>query len=84
MPIHAHENSWILETQHTAYAFGLHTTGLLSHRYWGAKLPYPDDYPGDLIEDKLVAGSTVFEEFPFDSLGNLVPQEYPTGVCRDD
>ena len=74
MPIHACENSWILETQHTAYVFGVHTTGLLAHRYWGAKLPYPGDYPGDLIEDRLVTSSYVLEEIPFNGLGNLVPQ----------
>lgn len=80
MSIHACENSWILETQHTAYAFGVHPTGLLAHRYWGAKLPYPADYPGDLIEDKLITGSYVLQEIPFNGLGNLVPQEYPTGA----
>ena len=80
MPIHVREKSWILETQHTAYTLGVHTTGLLAHRYWGAKLPYPDDYPGDLIEDKLIVGSYVLPEVPFNGLGNLVPQEYPTGA----
>jgi len=80
MPIQAYENSWILETRHTAYAFGLHSTGLLAHRYWGARLPYPGDYPGDLFEDKLVTGSYVLQQVPFNGLGNLVPQEYPTGA----
>lgn len=81
MPIQASGNNWILETRHTAYAFGLHSTGLLAHHYWGAKLPYLDDYLGDRFdEDKLVVGSYVLQEIPFDSPGNLVPQEYPTGA----
>jgi alpha-galactosidase len=35
----------VLETDHTAYAFGLNATGLLSHRYWGPRLPRAIDYP---------------------------------------
>ena len=45
MPIHAHEQGWILETRSTGYAFGLNEAGLLTHRYWGARLPFHDDYP---------------------------------------
>ena len=81
MPIHTHKNGWILETQNTAYAFGIAQDAWLAHRYWGAKLPYPDDYPGDLIGDKTAIGPYRIEgEFPFNGMGNLIPQEYPTGA----
>lgn len=45
MAIHTRENYWILETDRTAYAFGLDADGVLTHCYWGARLPYVDDYP---------------------------------------
>lgn len=45
MPIHATPGGWVLETQATAYAFGLNQAGLLVHRYWGARLSFPEDYP---------------------------------------
>ncbi len=45
MAIHSSETGWVLETQSTAYAFGLNEAGLLTHRYWGARLPRPADYP---------------------------------------
>ena len=45
MPIHDTDKSWVLETAHTAYAFGINDVGLLVHRYWGARLPYLTDYP---------------------------------------
>lgn len=45
MPIHATDTLWILETDRTGYAFGLNRAGLLTHCYWGARLPDPADYP---------------------------------------
>lgn len=45
MSIHTSSNSWILETNNTAYAFGLNEARLLVHRYWGVRLPSPSDYP---------------------------------------
>ena len=45
MPIIARENYWILETDRTAYAFGINAHGLLVHAYWGARLPQAADYP---------------------------------------
>ncbi len=45
MPIHPRDNYWILETAHTAYAFGLTPRGMVAHTYWGARLPFVDDYP---------------------------------------
>ena len=45
MPIHASADSWILETQNTAYALGFNASGMLVHRYWGPRLPYLLDYP---------------------------------------
>lgn len=80
MPIQAFGNNWILETQRTAYAFGTHPAGLLAHRYWGARLPYPTDYPVDWSEDRLAAGSRVLQGYPFNGPGDLIPQEYPTGA----
>ncbi len=81
MPIHSHQTGWILETQNTAYVLGIQQNGLLVHRYWGAKLPYLNDYPVDLIGDKVAIGPYMIEgEFPFNGLGNLIPQEYPAGA----
>ena len=31
MPIHTSTNYWVLETRHTAYAFGLNNAKLLTH-----------------------------------------------------
>ncbi len=45
MPVHTSNTNWILETSNTAYAFGLNEAGLLTHRYWGARLPRLSDYP---------------------------------------
>jgi alpha-galactosidase len=45
MPIYATEQGWVLETRHTGYALGLNSAGRLVNRYWGVRLPYPDDYP---------------------------------------
>jgi len=45
MPIYAKDLGWVLETAHLGYALGLDSHGLLAHRYWGARLPYPEDYP---------------------------------------
>lgn len=45
MPIHLSQNHWVLETDHTGYAFGLNRAGLLAHSYWGERLPNAQDYP---------------------------------------
>ncbi|MBI5294618.1 MAG: alpha-galactosidase [Chloroflexi bacterium] len=68
MPIHASPNGWVLETRHTAYAFGLNQAGLLTHRYWGARLPYLADYPAPF--DPVHWAST-------DGFHHFVPEEYP-------
>src|SRR5574342_10969 len=68
MPIHASSNGWILETNHTAYAFGLNTAGLLTHRYWGARLPDVNDYP---------APANPVERSSFDTSPHMTPEEYP-------
>jgi alpha-galactosidase len=39
------EHGYILETARTAYAFGRTSCGQLAHRYWGARLNGPVDYP---------------------------------------
>ncbi len=41
MPIHTTEQGWVLETHAAGYALGVNRAGLLAHRYWGARLPYP-------------------------------------------
>jgi alpha-galactosidase len=44
MPITQIQNQWILETQRTAYVFGVNDNGLLEHCYWGprkAESAYP-------------------------------------------
>jgi alpha-galactosidase len=45
MPIHTITQGWVLETQATAYVLGVNDAGRLTHRYWGARLPYLEDYP---------------------------------------
>lgn len=45
MPILTRDNYWILETERTAYAFGVNLGGALVHSYWGERLPSLDDYP---------------------------------------
>lgn len=68
MPIHAVTDGWILETQQTAYGFGVNGSGLLSHRYWGPRLPYLEDYPAALTP---VAWAS------FNGSAQLTPEEYP-------
>ncbi|MBK8047485.1 MAG: hypothetical protein IPK16_10385 [Anaerolineales bacterium] len=36
---------WILETAHSAYALGANARGVMTNPYWGARLPFTDDYP---------------------------------------
>lgn len=38
-------NSWILETNNTAYVIGISKEGLLLNTYYGEKLPFQEDYP---------------------------------------
>lgn len=45
MTVRSSENGWVLETQKTGYAFGVNQAGLLTHRYWGMRLPNLNDYP---------------------------------------
>ena len=68
MPILSRENYWILETEHTAYAFGVNVRGLLAHAYWGARLPFAEDYP-------LPPESGDYASWSGPS--HLVPEEYP-------
>ena len=44
MPIRKNANKWILETNSTAYVFGLDEGGRLVHMYWNQRLPFIDDY----------------------------------------
>ncbi|MGQ9928260.1 MAG: hypothetical protein ACUVS4_15480 [Chloroflexaceae bacterium] len=45
MPILTTDQGWVLETRTAAYALGLNRAGLLTNRYWGARLPHLDDSP---------------------------------------
>jgi alpha-galactosidase len=68
MPIHLAENGWILETNNTAYAFGISGSQHFVHRYWGKKLPNISDYPP----------AQTFGEFAsFNGTPHLSREEYP-------
>ena len=67
MPIQFSPTGWVLETRHTAYVLGLNQSGLLTHRYWGARLPYVSDYPAAF--DPTYWAST-------DGSHHFVPEEY--------
>ena len=71
MPIHISSNYWILETDHTAYAFGLDPNGRLVNFYWGARLPQPTDYPAECVLQGWAS---------FNDAGQLAHEEYPTGT----
>lgn len=45
MSILSSDRGWIVETRSAAYALGVDGEGRLCHRYWGARLPDPADYP---------------------------------------
>ena len=68
MPVYVRENTWILETANTAYAFGLTPRGMQAHAYWGARLPWVDDYPD-------VADSPGWASFTDGD--HITPEEYP-------
>lgn len=68
MPIQPNPDGWVLETEHTAYAFGLNAAGLLAHRYWGVRLPYIDDYPPTPAPPNWAS---------FNNAAQLTPEEYP-------
>jgi alpha-galactosidase len=58
----------VLETQTTGYALGLNAAGLLTHRYWGARLTHPGDYP---------AAPAPAAWASFNRPAQLTPEEYP-------
>ena len=68
MPIHTSPNYWILETNHTAYAFGLDSEGRLVNFYWGLRLLQPADYPKGTASQGWASfndnGQLAREEFP--------------------
>jgi alpha-galactosidase len=68
MPIHQAYGGWVLETRTTGYALGLNEAGLLAHRYWGPRLPRPEDYPPP---------PNPREWASFNGPAHLTPQEYP-------
>jgi len=68
MPIHTTNQGWVLETATTGYALGLNQAGLLVHRYWGARLKAPDDYP---------AAPNPGSWSAFNNPAQRTPEEYP-------
>lgn len=68
MPIYETDQGWVLETHNSAYALGLNQAGLLTHRYWGARLPQIDDYPPAPNPPGWAS---------FNNAAQLTPEEYP-------
>lgn len=68
MPIHETDRGWVLETETVGYAFGLNEQGLLTHRYWGRRLPRVDDYPATPSPEAWAS---------FNGPAHLTPEEYP-------
>ncbi|NOK58581.1 MAG: alpha-galactosidase [Chloroflexi bacterium AL-W] len=68
MPIHTTDHGWVLETRTTAYVIGLNEAGLLTHRYWGIRLPHARDYPAAANPEGWAA---------FNNPAHLTPEEYP-------
>ncbi len=69
MPVRSLKNSWILETAHTGYAFGINSENLLAHSYWGRRLPALSDYPSPPSCQNWAS---------FNNAAHLTPEEYPT------
>jgi alpha-galactosidase len=78
MPIHYSDQAWILETENTAYVLGHDSAGKISHYYWGTRLPYLEDYPGKVTNDKLTIGPYIVDEFPFNGNNVFQQEEFPT------
>lgn len=68
MPVSTHHGLFVLETESTAYAFGVNAAGLLTHSYWGVRFPYLQDYP---------APASPGAWGPFNNPSHLTPEEYP-------
>jgi alpha-galactosidase len=68
MPIRTIEQGWVLETRSTAYVVGMNNAGRLSHRYWGVRLPYVEDYP---------AAANPGGWASFNGPAHLAQEEYP-------
>jgi alpha-galactosidase len=68
MPILQEKTTWVLETAQTAYALGVNYAGLLTHRYWGPKLPRLYDYPAPPNPPGWAS---------FNNPAQLTPEEYP-------
>ena len=68
MPVRSTPDTWILETDHTAYALGLNPRGMLIHLYWGTRLPDSADYS---------SAPDSFGWASFSGPGHLLREEYP-------
>jgi alpha-galactosidase len=60
--------SWVLETKNSAYVLALNQAGLLTHCYWGARLPALNDYPPPANPAGWAS---------FNGAAQLTPEEYP-------
>jgi alpha-galactosidase len=58
--------TWILQTEQTAYVFGLDPLGRLAHLYWGPWLPQESDY----------GKAQVNQFWPFERAAGVAAEEY--------
>lgn len=58
---------WLLETEHTTYAFGVNERKQLQHVYWGGLVPRPDDF-SEVKSPR---------DYSFESPEGMTPDEYP-------
>ncbi|MBE0696035.1 MAG: alpha-galactosidase [Anaerolineaceae bacterium] len=68
MSIRTSKDGWVLETKNSGYALGVNASGLLTHRYWGVRLPNLDDYPPAINPNPWAS---------FNNPEQLTPEEYP-------
>lgn len=68
MPISVYNRTWILETEHSAYVFGLNRAGMLVNCFWGNRLPARHDYPEPPDSSGWAS---------FDGPAQCLPEEYP-------
>jgi alpha-galactosidase len=68
MPVREIDGGWLLEGQTSAYVVGVESGGVIVPRYWGARLPWPEDYPP--VPPR-------YEWSSFEPALHLLAQEYP-------
>lgn len=58
---------WLLDTDHTTYAFGFNERKQLQHVHWGARVSRPDDF----------APVKAPRDYAFETSEGMTPDEYP-------